>query len=74
MEPQNSDQNLRCYTLKLSGTLEDEFTSSYCPAGTVLIYENGTTSLSNIRADQSGIIGLIRHLHNLGCTILSLNS
>jgi hypothetical protein len=74
MEPQNTDQNLRCYTLKLSGTLEEEFAASYCPDGTVLLRENGTTTLYNIRNDQSGIIGLIRHLHNLGCTILSLNS
>jgi hypothetical protein len=74
MRPQNTDQNLRLYTLKLTGTLEDEFTNSYCPAGTVLLRENGTVTLSNMRTDQSGIIGLIRHLHNLGYTILSLDS
>jgi hypothetical protein len=30
------------------------------------------TTLTNLRADQSGIIGVIRRLHNLGCTLLEL--
>jgi hypothetical protein len=60
--------------LKLSGTLDDDFIASFCPSETIVLRENEATSLSNIRTDQSGIIGLIRNLHNLGCIILSLNS
>ncbi len=74
MNTTNSNQDLRSYTLKLSGTLDDDFVTSFCPSETIVLRENGMTSLSNIRADQSGIIGLIRNLHNLGCVILSLNS
>ena len=74
MNTPNTNQDLRSYTLKLSGTLDDDFITSFCPSKTTVLCENGTTSLSNIRTDQSGILGLIRHLHNLGCVILSLNS
>ena len=74
MNTQTTNQDLRCYMLKLKGTLDDDFVTSFCPAETIVLHEDGTISLSNISTDQSGIIGLIRHLHNLGCTIMSLNS
>jgi hypothetical protein len=63
---------LRCYQLKLAGPLDEEFVRSFCPPGLTLEHEGDTTVLSNILTDQSGIIGLIRHLHNLGCTILTM--
>jgi hypothetical protein len=74
MNIHNTNQDLRSYTLKLSGTLDDDFVTSFCPSEIIVLRENETTNLSNIHTDQSGIIGLIRNLHNLGCTILSLNS
>ncbi len=74
MNTHNTNQDISSYTLKLSGTLDDDFVISFCPSETIVLRENETTSLSNIRTDQSGIIGLIRNLHNLGCVILSLNS
>jgi hypothetical protein len=47
---------------------------AYCPPETVLACEGEAATLSNIHADQSAIVGLVRHLHNLGCTILALES
>ena len=68
--PARSDQ--RIYRLGLACQLDEEFVSAYCPAGTERRNEDETTLLENIETDQSGIIGLIRTLHNLGCTILFL--
>ena len=70
LKTRNSDR--RCYQLKITGQLDDDFVSSFCPPETIIQRESDTTLLSNIRTDQSGILGLIRHLHNLGCTILSM--
>ncbi len=64
----------RLYTLTFSGTLDDDFLASYCPEGTTLNTVNEIAVLDHIRTDQSGIIGLIRHLHNLGCVILHLDT
>ncbi len=63
---------LHCYQLKLAGSLDEEFVRSFCPPGLTLDHEGDMTILSNILTDQSGVIGLIRRLHNLGCTILAM--
>jgi hypothetical protein len=67
-------QDNRSYTLTFSGALDDDFLASYCPQGTTLTTTNEIAILDHIRTDQSGIIGLIRHLHNLGCVILQVNT
>lgn len=70
----NHPDDLRTYRLTLRGTVDEEFVAAYCPAGTLLGHEGDAACLSDIQADQSGIVGLMRHLHNLGCTILALDS
>lgn len=69
-----SPDELRTYSLKLSGSLDDDFLSAYCPAGASLAQCNECTRLENLQTDQSGIIGLLRHLHNLGCVILEMST
>jgi hypothetical protein len=66
------DDGTRSYQIRLRGQLEENFVASFCPEGTCLIHEGDTTLLANMVTDQSGIMGLLRHLHNLGCTILLL--
>jgi hypothetical protein len=62
----------RCYTLILAGPLEDEFIAACFPAETNIASQDGRTILSGIHTDQSGILGLLRQLHNLGCVILEM--
>lgn len=69
---ETEERDVQVYQLRLREPLEERFLASYCPPGTTLVQEGDTTLLSNIETDQSGIMGLIRHLHNLGCTILEL--
>jgi len=73
MTARNTFHDLRSYTLQLSGVLEDDFVASHCPPETVVLRKDNTTSLTNLHTDQSGMIGLLRHLHNLGYIILSVN-
>ncbi len=61
------------YTLRFNGLSDDSFLGDYCPAGTTLTVGENTFTLSNLRADQAGLLGVIRSLHNLGCTLISLS-
>ena len=65
---------MRSYSLKLRGEPGEDFLNSFCPAGTVLELVGEDTLLTNICTDQSGILGLIRYLHNMGVTILELKA
>lgn len=64
----------RFYTLRLSGTLDADFLAAYCPAGTSLTIHDGYAILANLHTDQSGLIGIIRQLHNFGCILLDLST
>ena len=74
MNAYTSQQDQRVYRITLRGQIDAEFMEAYCPPETVLAGEGGAAILSNIHADQAGIVGLVRHLHNLGYTILALES
>jgi hypothetical protein len=74
MTAHTSQQEQQVYRITLRGLIDEEFVEAYCPPETVLACDGGTAILSNIHADQSAIIGLVRHVHNLGCTILALES
>lgn len=62
------------YSLTLSGKLDDDFISAHCPAGVTLTTAGEITTLANLHTDQAGILGLLRALHNLGLTILEMNT
>ena len=74
MTAHTSQQDQHVYRITLRGQIDEAFVEAYCPPETVLACEGGAATLSNIHADQSAIVGLVRHLHNLGCTILALES
>jgi hypothetical protein len=72
--PETLNSDLRYYQLKIIGQLDEDFVASFCPPKTGIQCESDTTLLSNIFTDQSGIFGIIRHLHNLRCTILEVTT
>ena len=74
MTAHTNQQDQQVYRITLRGQIDEEFVEAYCPPETVLAREGGAATLSNIHADQSAIVGLVRQLHNLGCTILALES
>lgn len=62
----------RSYTLRISGMLDADFLTSYCPAETSMIIYDDHITLSELHTDQAGILGIIRQLHNFGCVLLFL--
>lgn len=64
----------RTYTLTIQGESDADFTSAFCPPETRLVGDGKTFRLTCLRLDQSGLIGLLRQLHNYGYFILSLDS
>ncbi len=60
------------YTLTFAGAVDDDFLASFCPEGTVATAVGHHTTLTHLRTDQAGLIGVIRRLHNLSCTLLEL--
>lgn len=74
MSVHTNQQGLRAYRITIQGLLDEEFVTTYCPPETRITCEGDMTRLSNIQADQTTIVGLVRQLHNLGCTILALES
>lgn len=72
MNNENASKDMQVYQIRLRGQMDEDFANAFCPAGTLRTDEGETTLLANICTDQSGIIGLIRTLHNLGCTILAV--
>ncbi len=69
-----SQQDQQVLPITLRDQIDEEFAEVYCPLGTLLAREGGAATLSNTHADQTAIVGLVRHLHNLECTILALES
>lgn len=67
-----SASDTRLYVLRISGTLDADFLASYCPAGVTMTFHDDHITLASLRTDQSGIIGIIRQLHNFGCVLLAL--
>ncbi len=65
---------IRTYTLTLNGELDADFVAAYRPPETTLMIEGQTLTISNLRVDQSGLLGIIRSLHNLGCILVSLST
>jgi hypothetical protein len=73
MTPDRQKHDPRIYQITFKGQLDEDFLAAYCPPGFTLQNQEGFSKLSNVCTDQAGLIGLIRHLHNLGCTLIAVN-
>ena len=61
------------YHIQLRGLVDEAEVNAMSPLH--LVQEWGTTAVTqfSIRTDQSGLIGLMRHLHSFGFVFLSIN-
>jgi hypothetical protein len=71
-KPMTTASETHSYTLWFFGLPDVYFLEDYCPAGTTLTVGENTFTLSNLNADQAGLLGVIRSLLNLGCKPISL--
>jgi hypothetical protein len=65
---------LRTYTLTLHGEPDAKFAPTFCPPETAFVRDGKTLKFASLRLDQSGLTGLLRQLHNLGCVVLAPES
>ncbi len=67
-------ENLSTYFIRVRGQVEEEDINAASPLRLTVKQVEDAIALITVQTDQSGMIGLIRHLHGLGLLILSVNS
>ena len=58
------------YHIQVQGQVDESVFNTTSPLQVTVVQKDPDTTLFTIRADQSGLIGLIRHLHGRGFVIL----
>ncbi len=66
-------ENLSTYFIRVRGQVEEEDINAASPLHLTVKQVEDVIALITVQTDQSGMIGLIRHLHGLGLLILSVN-
>ena len=64
--------NIHTYTIKVNGYVDQDDINAASPV--ILNVDRANESATNLSvcADQSGLIGIIRHLHSMGYVIMSV--
>ena len=60
------------YCIEVQGQVDENVFNATSPLQVTVVRRDTGTTLFTICADQSGLIGLIRHLHGQGFVILSI--
>ncbi len=60
------------YQIRVRGPVEEEDLNANSPLQPTVAETGPLATLLTVRTDQSGMIGLIRHLHGLGFVLLSI--
>lgn len=72
--PNTTLSTIHTYTLIIDGELDADFIAAFCPPETKLEHDGKRLRLTNLSVDQSGLLGILRSLHNLGCFLVSLST
>ena len=65
--------DLGTYLIQLGGQLDETEINAMSPFQMTVEQVDAASTLLSIYTDQSGLIGLIRHWHNRGLTLLSMD-
>jgi hypothetical protein len=60
------------YQIEVRGQVDEKAFNASSPLQMTVVRVDTAATLFTIRADQSGLIGLIRHLHGRGFVLLSV--
>lgn len=63
---------VRTYQIQIEGRVEERDINPASPLQLTVEQVEETSTSVTFRTDQSGMIGLIRHLHGLGLVLLSM--
>jgi hypothetical protein len=64
----------RIYQIQVRGLVQESELNLKSPFHLVVESVSETHTFLNLCSDQSGLLGILRHLHGLGLDILSVNS
>jgi hypothetical protein len=65
-------QEICTYHIQVRGWVDDKELNKMSPLEIKVVQSNAAASLFQTRTDQSGLVGLIRHLHGQGFVLLSV--
>lgn len=65
-------QEICTYHIEVQGQVNENEVNTMSPLEMSMVREGPTCTVFVAQTDQSGLIGLIRHLHGLGFVLLSL--
>ena len=66
--------NVRIYKIQIHGQVKEEDINRSSPLQFKMEQEGENYTFITVQTDQSGLIGLIRHLHGLGLVLVSMSS
>jgi hypothetical protein len=66
--------DVRIHKIQIYGRVEAEDINRSSPLQVKIEQEGDEHTFITVRTDQSGLIGLIRHLHGLGLVLVSMSS
>ena len=72
IETRQTMNDMCAYHVRLHGQVDEAEINAMSPLNMAAVQVDGDATLFSIRTDQSGLIGLMRHLHALGFVILSI--
>ncbi len=65
---------LRTYTIEIQDGIDEEIINATSPLEVAVCRDSAEPIGLTLTTDQSGLIGLLRHLHSRGIVILSFRS
>jgi hypothetical protein len=67
-------ESKRGYLIRIRGSVGEGDLNRMSPVRLRVLEHRETCTLLEVKTDQSGLIGLLRHLHGLGFSLLSVKS
>lgn len=65
-------EDIRIYQIQIGGQVVESEIAPFSPPGWRIEPGEKGSSIFTVKTDQSGMVGLIRHLHGLGFELLSI--
>ena len=66
-------QEAYSYNIQVQGQMDEKDFNGTSPLRVIVKRTDSAATLFTLHADQSGLVGLIRHLHHQGFVILSMS-
>jgi hypothetical protein len=65
--------DIRTYHIEVRGQVDERDLNAMSPLRMTVVRVDAAATLFTIRADQSGLVGLLRHLHGHGLVLVSVH-